>query len=88
MSTVGKIPLNPRELPQSVSTLTSQRIRDHSLTTVDDAMKQVTGVTVISNDTSQSQYYSRGYSMGVAYDGIPAYRSLSGVQQFDLAMYE
>ena len=88
VSTVGKIPLSPREIPQSVSTLTSQRIRDQSLTTVDEAMKQVTGVTVISNDTTQSQYYSRGYSMGVAYDGIPAYRSLSGVQQFDLAMYE
>lgn len=88
VSTVGKIPLNPREIPQSVSTITSQRIRDQSLTTVDDAMKQVTGVTVIANDSSQSQYYSRGYSMGVAYDGIPAYRSLSGVQQFDLAMYE
>ena len=88
ISTVGKIPLSPREIPQSISTITSQRIRDQSLTTVDDAMKQVTGVTVIANDSSQSQYYSRGYSMGVAYDGIPAYRSLSGVQQFDLAMYE
>lgn len=71
VSTVGKIPLSPREIPQSISTITSQRIRDQSLTTVDDAMKQVTGVTVIANDSSQSQYYSRGYSMGVAYDGIP-----------------
>lgn len=84
----GKEPLAPREIANSVSVISSQRIEDQRLQTVADALNQVTGVTVISNDTSQSQYYSRGYSLGVAYDGIPARGSLNGMQQFDLPMYE
>ncbi|MEQ4618356.1 MAG: TonB-dependent siderophore receptor [Corticimicrobacter sp.] len=84
----GKEPLAPREIANSVSVISSQRIEDQGLQTVADALNQVTGVTVISNDTTQSQYLSRGYSLGVAYDGIPARGSLNGLQQFDLSMYE
>lgn len=88
LSIAGKEPLTPREIANSVSVITEQRIRDQNLKTVDQALNQVNGVTVISNDSSQSQYYSRGYGLGVSFDGIPAYRGLSGTQQLDLAVYE
>ena len=88
LSVAGKEPLSPREIPQSVSVITQQRISDQNLKTVPDALNQVTGVTVIANDSTQSQMRSRGYSLGVMYDGIPAYSSLSGVQQFDLDIYD
>lgn len=84
----GKVPLSLREIPSSVSVETRQRIEDQGLTTVADALSNVTGVTVIPNDSSQSQYKSRGYPIALMNDGLPAYNALSGVQQFDLAVYE
>jgi len=84
----GKEALTLREIPQSVTVITRQRIEDQGLLTVADVLNQVTGVTVIANDTTQSQYRSRGYSLGVANDGIPAYNALSGYQQLDLPIYE
>jgi outer membrane receptor for ferric coprogen and ferric-rhodotorulic acid len=88
ISVGGKEPLPVRQVPQSVSVITEQRIRDQNLTTVSEALNQATGVTIITNDTTQSQMRSRGYSLGVTYDGIPAYNGLSGYQQFDLGLYE
>jgi RNA polymerase sigma factor (sigma-70 family) len=35
-----------KEIPQSVSVVTAQRIRDQAITTSEDALKQATGVTV------------------------------------------
>jgi outer membrane receptor for ferric coprogen and ferric-rhodotorulic acid len=88
VSVGGKEPLKPREIPQSVSVITQQRIEDQAMVTVADALNQVTGITVVSNSTTQSQYRSRGWGLGVTYDGVPAYDSSSGYQQLDLAIYE
>lgn len=88
ISVGGKEPLAARQVPQSVSVITTQRMRDQNLTSVPEALNYATGVTIIANDSTQSQVRSRGHSLGVTYDGIPAYSALSGYQQFDLAMYE
>lgn len=88
VSVGGKEAAKLRAVPQSVSVITKQRIEDQNLSTVADALNQAVGVTVISNDTTQSQYRARGYSLGVVNDGVPAYNSLSGYQQFDLAVYD
>jgi len=84
----GKMPESQRHIPSSVSVITEQRMQDQNLTTVAAALANVTGVTAIPNDTSQSQFRSRGYSLSVMYDGVPSYSALGGYQQFDLAMYE
>ncbi|MDR0673840.1 MAG: TonB-dependent siderophore receptor [Zoogloeaceae bacterium] len=88
VSVGGKEPVKPREIPQSVSVITRERIEDQGLVTVDEALRQVTGVSVLANDTQASQYSSRGWGMNVTFDGVPAYSALSGVQQLDLALYE
>ncbi|MDR0736982.1 MAG: TonB-dependent siderophore receptor [Zoogloeaceae bacterium] len=88
VSVGGKEPVRPREIPQSVSVITKERIEDQGLVTMEDALRQVTGVSVIANDTQAGQYSSRGWNMNVTWDGIPAYGALSGVQQLDLAVYE
>ena len=49
--------LKPREVPQSVSVVTSERVRDQNATTMTDALNMATGVMVISNDLHQSQFY-------------------------------
>lgn len=84
----GKVPVPLREIPNSVSVITRERMDDQNMVDVDHAMAWVTGVDTRPNDGTQSQYYSRGFALGVMYDGIPAYNGLSGYQQFDLAMYE
>lgn len=84
----GKTPEKIRDIPSSVSVITEQRIEDQNLVTVADALANVTGVTVIPNDGTQSQYKSRGYALSVMNDGVPAFSSFSGYQQYDLAIYE
>jgi outer membrane receptor for ferric coprogen and ferric-rhodotorulic acid len=88
VSVASKESVKPREIPQSVSVITKERIEDQGLVTVEDALNQVTGVTVLPNDTQQGVYLSRGFHMNVTNDGVPAYNALSGVQQLDLAIYE
>lgn len=84
----SKLPVALKDIPQSVSVVTRQRIEDQNLTTLEDALQQVTGVTVTPNGTDTSQYRSRGYTLNSAIDGVPVYSGLSGSEQFDLAIYD
>lgn len=77
-----------RRIPQSVSVINPVRIREMNMTTIDQAMQMVTGVTTIANDIMRSQYKSRGYGMSIMTDGLPAYNSLALSQQFDLSFFE
>lgn len=77
-----------RRIPQSVSVINPVRIEDMNITTIDQAMSSVTGVTTIANDNMRSQYKSRGYGMSIMTDGLPAYNSLALSQQFDLSFFE
>lgn len=88
VSVGGKEEIAVQDIPQSVSVITQRRIQDQNLVSVIDALRQTTGVTIIANETTQSQARARGYSLGVWYDGIPAYNTLSGYQQLDLAVYD
>ncbi|MDR2092005.1 MAG: TonB-dependent siderophore receptor [Azoarcus sp.] len=88
VSVGGKEPVKLREVPQSVTVITKERIEDQGLVTVNDALKQVTGVTVLSNNTNESQFRSRGYGLNMTFDGSPSFSSLSAFPQLDLAIYE
>ena len=88
VTVAGKTPAQPREIPSSVSVITAERIEDQNLITVADALSNVTGITVVPNDGTQSQYRSRGYVLTVMNDGVPAYNALSGSQQLDLIVYD
>ena len=88
VSVASKESVKPREIPQSVSVITKERIEDQGLVTVQDAINQLPGVTAFTNETQAGQFRSRGYNIDVAFDGVPAYAALNGVQQLDLAVYE
>lgn len=88
VTVAGKLPVALKDIPQSVSVISRQRIEDQHLTSLDDALRQTTGVTVIPNDSTQSQFYARGYSLNVTVDGIPSVSGLSGAEQFDLGVYD
>jgi outer membrane receptor for ferric coprogen and ferric-rhodotorulic acid len=86
----SKIARELKDIPQSVSVVTEQRIRDQQLTTVIDALGQATGVT-IAHDNYES-VYARGFEIkNMQFDGgspshINNYADYSGLP--DLATYE
>lgn len=84
----GKRPTAWKEVPASVSVVTRQQIEDQNLITVEDALRQVTGVTAISYGDGTAYFKSRGHDSDVQYDGLPANNGLQYLSQFDLAMYD
>ncbi|MBH1963301.1 MAG: TonB-dependent siderophore receptor [Comamonadaceae bacterium] len=80
-----------REIPQSITVVTRQRIEDQGLASVGDVMQQTTGVTVVSDGDGgvASKLYARGFeisSMQVDGAAVDAY----SWQYFNpnLAMYD
>ena len=84
----GKSPIPLVEMPHSVSVITRKRIEDQNLNSAEEALSQVTGVTVTAWNGATSQIRSRGYFMESSYDGIPEYDGLNASQQYDLAMFD
>lgn len=98
MAAATRLNLSPRETPQSVSVVTRQRMDDQNMTTLDDAMRQVTGVNVIKESSYQTRYQSRGFTMdNIQEDGISSsfQNSVAGMgsseasaESPDLAIYD
>lgn len=72
--TVGtQIPASMRDIPQSVSIITSQQIKDRDVSTFDQLARKTPGLRVLSNDDGRSSVYARGYEYDEAnVDGLPA----------------
>lgn len=77
-----------KETPQSITIINPSRLQEMNIHTLDEVMQQVVGVSTIAYDNMRTTFRSRGYQMGVLYDGMPAYQSLSISQQLDLSFYE
>lgn len=73
-ATVGtKIPAALREIPQSVSIITNQQIKDRNVDTFDQLARKTPGLRVLSNDDGRSSVYARGYEYSeYNVDGLPA----------------
>src|SRR5690606_35422750 len=84
---IGKQARSLREIPQSVSVLTRQRIEEQNINTVEGALRQVTGVSM-TNDGFPGTFYARGYALDVQYDGVPSSSGLSTQEQLDIAIYD
>ncbi len=83
-----RLPLAPRETPQSVSIVSRERIELENLFSVDDVLRNVTGVHVSFYDTERPLYFARGFQItDFQVDGIPTY-SGSTNQEYDTALYE
>ncbi len=67
-----KMLLTPRDVPQSVSVVTRQRIQDQDLQNIDAVLMNATGISAQHVDSERSNYYSRGFEItNFAYDEIP-----------------
>lgn len=70
--TIGKQEQSLREIPQSVSVITRERMNDQNMTTLDDVMSQTTGITKRSYGPTASTFRSRGFEIDtLLLDGSP-----------------
>ncbi|MES2821402.1 MAG: TonB-dependent siderophore receptor, partial [Pseudomonadota bacterium] len=85
----SKVPLKLREVPQTVNVVGQQRIEEQNLYTLEQAMKQVGGVTVQRIDANRMSFFSRGFEMNsLQLDGTPTTLDNRIFLSPDLAMYE
>lgn len=70
--TIGKGERSIRETPQSVTVLTSQRLKDQDIKTLDDVYKVTPGIVAYGALLGDNQPYSRGFEIdNFQINGIP-----------------
>jgi outer membrane receptor for ferric coprogen and ferric-rhodotorulic acid len=84
----GKTAQPLKEIPNSVSVLTRQQMDDHNTTTIQEALRYVTGVTSVDYGDGTAYFRARGSQLGIEFDGVPIISGLQYQMQFDLAMYD
>lgn len=78
-----------KELPQTVTVMTHERIQDQAMTTLDDVLTRTVGVTAQSTDTANVSYYSRGFSISnYQIDGNSSLSSGLHTAQLDIAIFD
>ncbi|MFW3898399.1 TonB-dependent siderophore receptor [Pseudomonas bharatica] len=89
MSSGTKLALTPRETPQSVSVVTRQRIEDQAMTTLGDAVKYTTGLTLTKWGGERERFNSRGFQLNnLMVDGIPVAYDEASLSTGLLSMYD
>ncbi|MEW7311410.1 ferric-rhodotorulic acid/ferric-coprogen receptor FhuE [Buttiauxella gaviniae] len=87
-----KMLLVPRDIPQSVSIISEQRMKDQKLESLGDVLKNTTGISESVADSDRSSFYSRGFLIdNYMVDGIPTLfesRWNLGDALTDTAMYQ
>ncbi|UYK84621.1 ferric-rhodotorulic acid/ferric-coprogen receptor FhuE [Xanthomonas sacchari] len=84
--------LAPREIPQSVSIISHQRIEDQGLDDIIDVLENTTGVSSTRSDSERFEFYARGFYIdNYQFDGIPTTMVQNwsyGDSALDLALYD
>lgn len=87
-----KMPMTQRDIPQSVSIVSQQRMEDQQLQTPGEVMTNTLGISGSQADSDRISYYSRGFEIdNYMVDGIPTYfesRWNLGDALTDTALYE
>jgi len=84
----GKGPQKLREIPQSVTVITDQRLQDQQLRNMDQVMNQMTGVTR-KEAWAKNTYVSRGFEINdVRYGGGATSSMLDSSRYEDLAQFD
>lgn len=66
-----KMAMTARDTPQSISVISKQRMQDQQLQSLDEVLKNTTGVSESNSGTSRSNFYSRGFMIdNYMVDGI------------------
>ncbi|CAB3905463.1 Fe(3+)-pyochelin receptor [Achromobacter anxifer] len=88
-ATLGKLPLTLREIPQSVTVIGQERMREQNLQSLDDVMQHATGITVQPYQLLTTAYYARGFKVdSFEQDGVPVLMGNMAASPQDMAVYE
>lgn len=90
-TTVGKTAVAIKDIPQSVSVVTRQTMDDRGVTDLAEAMKQVTGMTVVRYDGAGifNDIKSRGYAIeATQLDGVTTTQTTAFATSLDTAIYD
>lgn len=92
IATATRLPLTPRETPQSISVITHQQMADFGLTSIDKVIERTPGVSIVTYDSERTEYWARGFAIqNFQYDGIPMQRDSgysAGNTLSDMAIYD
>ncbi|MCG3102130.1 TonB-dependent receptor plug domain-containing protein, partial [Enterobacter sp. DRP3] len=89
VATVGKMSLALREIPQSVSVTTRERIDQQNLFSLDEVMQQSAGVTVQPYVLLTTAYFVRGFKVySFAFVGVPVVIGDMASAPQDISVYE
>ena len=90
--TIGsKVPQAMKDVPQSVSVLTSERLEQQHVTDFTSAMQQLPGITLVQGATSlENKFYSRGFQItSIQVDGgAPLTTIYDFYPQIDMSVYD
>lgn len=87
---VGEKDVRPvREIPQSTTVITRERLEDGGYTSLDTALRETPGIVVLNNDNGRSSIFSRGFEFDYLYfNGLPAPLSSIYGTQPDMAIID
>lgn len=87
--TLGKRTQALKEIPQSVSVITRERMNEQNMTSLGDVLANTTGITVQDTNNYERAYYSRGYKIeNIQFDGVPTQSGSGFFTQPDMAIYD
>ncbi|THU05519.1 TonB-dependent siderophore receptor [Lampropedia puyangensis] len=79
-ATIGKSEQALKEIPQSVTVVTRQRLDDQNLNSISEVMENTTGIMISEVADGGRNYSARGFKIAnVQYDGLPLSRGYYGV---------
>lgn len=89
---IGKTDQQLKDIPQSVSVVTRQRMDDQNLTSLYDVLENVTGVVTTASPMAGKYFFARGFAItSLQYDGVPLsrqfYSQASSLTE-NMALYE
>ncbi|RXR01460.1 ferric-rhodotorulic acid/ferric-coprogen receptor FhuE [Pseudoxanthomonas composti] len=84
--------LSAREIPQSISIISHQRIQDQNLDEIIDVLANTTGVSSTQSDSERTEFYARGFYIdSYQFDGLPTQMVQNwsyGDSGLDLQLYD
>lgn len=89
MSAATKLPLAVHETPQAVTVITRQKMNDQAMTTVEDVVRNSTGLSLRKWGGERQRYYARGFIIdNFMLDGLPVNYEPDTFTDATLSMYD
>nr|WP_269214130.1 TonB-dependent siderophore receptor [Brucella pseudogrignonensis] len=89
MSTATKLPLAVHETPQAVTVITRQKMNDQAMTSVEDVVRNSTGLSLRKWGGERQRYYARGFIIdNFMLDGLPVNYEADTFTDATLSMYD